>query len=78
MLSLSKRLKFFADRAHLSLAVIDAALSDDPTDAECTAALEVWFSDFSDVIRRQMSSHCTLVNRMSRALIAARNVEHVG
>jgi hypothetical protein len=34
-------------------------------------------ADFSDVTRRQMITHCTLVNRMRRALIAARNAEHV-
>jgi hypothetical protein len=52
----------------------DAALSDDPTDAECTAAFNVLFWEYDST----MSNYDGLFQGIRRALIAARNVEHVG
>jgi len=68
----------FAEAAENLIADIDAALSNDPTDAECTAALNSWFEDFGDIPRRQLSKNATMINRMRCALLAARNAEQIG
>jgi hypothetical protein len=56
------------------LVSIDAALSDDPTDAECTAAFNVLFGKYDST----MSDYDGLFQLIRLALIEASNVEHVG
>jgi len=67
----------WVEKADIVLDKIDAALSEPPTDPECAAALDVWFSDFAGTAREQMSRNVILIDRMRRALIAARGVGDV-